>query len=146
MSWSRREVIRSSVALGFLAGLGCLRPLSAAATTLKMPIGVGLNTNGGPLVMQMQREGLIEAAAKAVGLDVQPEFQDFQELLRMLQGIAAGQLQYGMLGSTPNIRLLATPEPAIPIALAGGGADFPLQVNAGSPIHDLDGLKSKTVL
>jgi ABC-type nitrate/sulfonate/bicarbonate transport system substrate-binding protein len=146
MSWSRREVIRSSVALGFLAGLGCLRPLSAAATTLKMPIGVGLNTNGGPLVMQMQREGLIEAAAKAVGLDVQPEFQDFQALLRMLQGIAAGQLQYGMLGSTPNIRLLATPEPAIPIALAGGGADFPLQVNAGSPIHDLDGLKGKTVL
>jgi ABC-type nitrate/sulfonate/bicarbonate transport system substrate-binding protein len=146
MSWSRREIIRGSAALGFLAGLGCLRPLFAAESKLTMPIGVGLLTNGGPLVLQMQRQGLIEAAAKSVGLDVQPEFQDFQALLRMLQGIAAGQLQYGMLGSTPNIRLLATPEPAIPIALAGGGADFPLQVNPGSPIHDLDGLKGKTVL
>jgi len=64
----------------------------------------------------------------------------------MLQGIAAGQLDIGMLGSTPTIRNLAQPNPAVPIMLAGGGIKFPLQVPPGSPIRNLDQLKGKTVL
>ena len=64
----------------------------------------------------------------------------------MLQGLAAGQLDIGMLGSTPTIRNLSQPNPAIPIAIAGGGIKFPLQVPPGSPIKKLDDLKGKTVL
>ena len=64
----------------------------------------------------------------------------------MLQGIAAGQLQMGTLGSTPTIRSLSGPDPTVPLAIVGGGNNFPLQVPPGSPIKNLDDLKGKTVL
>jgi ABC-type nitrate/sulfonate/bicarbonate transport system substrate-binding protein len=64
----------------------------------------------------------------------------------MLQGIAAGQLQFGTLGSTPCIRALTGPDPVVPIAIVGGGNSFPLQVPINSQIHNLDDLKGKTVL
>jgi ABC-type nitrate/sulfonate/bicarbonate transport system substrate-binding protein len=146
MKLTRREWMRSSAALGLTAAFVASPVWRAAQAAVNMPIGVGTHTNGGPLVLYMQEHGLIEAASKELGVDVMPEFQDFQALLRMLQGIAAGQLQYGMLGSTPNIRLLATPEPAIPIAIGGGGLDFPVQVKPDSPIRSMEDVRGKTVL
>jgi hypothetical protein len=41
-----------------------------------------------------------------------------------------------MLGSTPDDPQLALPNPAVPIAIAGGGIKFPLQVPPGSPIKE----------
>jgi ABC-type nitrate/sulfonate/bicarbonate transport system substrate-binding protein len=101
---------------------------------------------GGPLVLTMQKQKLIEAAAKELGVEVEPDFQDFQALLRMLQAVAAGKLQYGMLGSTPLIRNIGREKPAVPIAIAGGGLDFPLQVKPDSGIKNLDDLKGKTLI
>lgn len=144
MTLTRRDMIRKSAALGLLSAVVPARAM--AQGTLAMPIGVGTHTNGGPLVVYMQEHGLIEKASEAVGIDVAPEFQDFQALLRMLQGVAAGQLQYGMLGSTPLIRLLATPKPAVPIAIAGGGLDFPVQVPPDSDIRTMEDMRDKTVL
>jgi ABC-type nitrate/sulfonate/bicarbonate transport system substrate-binding protein len=94
----------------------------------------------------MQREKLLEKAAEELGLHVDPEYLNFPVLLRMLQGLAASQLDIGMLGSTPTIRNLALPNPAVPVAIAGGGIKFPLQVPPGSPIKNLEGLKGKSVL
>lgn len=144
MTLSRRDMIRKSAALGLLSAFVPARAM--AQGTIPMPMGVGTHTNGGPLVIYMQENGLIEKASEAIGIDVAPEFQDFQALLRMLQGVAAGQLQYGMLGSTPLIRLLATPNPAVPIAIAGGGLDFPVQVPPDSPIRNMEDMRGKTVL
>ncbi len=144
MTMNRRDLMRTSAALGLISAFAAPRAL--AAGKIEMPIGVGTHTNGGPLVVYMQEKGLIEKASKAAGVDVAPEFQDFQALLRMLQGVAAGQLQYGMLGSTPLIRLLATPNPTIPIAIAGGGLDFPVQVPPDSPIRNMEDMRGKTVL
>jgi ABC-type nitrate/sulfonate/bicarbonate transport system substrate-binding protein len=147
--FSRRGFLQGSAALGLGAGLGlagtALWPRAAQAA-VNMAFGVGTHTMGGPLVLKMQKEGMIEAAAAELGVDVVPDYQDFQALLRMLQGVAAGQLHYGMLGSTPNIRLLTSPEPAIPIALAGGGLDFPIQVPVGSDIRNMEDLRGKTIL
>jgi ABC-type nitrate/sulfonate/bicarbonate transport system substrate-binding protein len=94
----------------------------------------------------MQREKLLEKAADELGIKLESEYLNFPVLLRMLQGIAAGQLDIGMLGSTPTIRNLAQPNPAVPIMQAGGGIKFPLQVPPGSPIKNLDHLKGKTIL
>ncbi len=144
MRMTRRDAVRTSAALGLVAAFASPRAL--AQGRIEMPIGVGTHTNGGPLVVYMQERGLIEKASEAAGIDVAPEFQDFQALLRMLQAVAAGQLQYGMLGSTPLIRLLATPDPAAPIAIAGGGLDFPVQVKPDSPIRNMEDMRGKTVL
>ena len=147
--FTRRGFLQGGAALGVGAGLGLAGPAlwpRTAHAAVDMAFGVGIHTMGGPLVLKMQKEGMIEAAAAELGIDVKPDYQDFQALLRMLQGVAAGQLHYGMLGSTPNIRLLASPEPAVPIALAGGGLDFPIQVPVGSDIRNMEDLRGKTIL
>ncbi len=109
--------------------------------------GSGVGQESGALTLKMQQDHLFEKAAQELGLSgVDPEYLAFPVLLRMLQGIAAGQLQFGTLGSTPCIRALAGPDPVVPIALMGGGNTFPLQVPRGSPIKNLDDLKGKTIL
>jgi len=143
MTLSRRDLIRKSAALGLVSAFAS--PQAMAQGLVEMPIGVGTHTNGGPLVIYMQEHGLIEKASEAAGVNVAPEFQDFQALLRMLQGVAAGLQQYGMLGSTPAIRLLATPNPAIPTTIAGGGLDFPVQVQPDNPICNMEDTRGKTV-
>lgn len=136
-----------------LAGLSAL-PLLQASPTLaqavgqkvKTTIGVGLFTEGSALVSAMQSGDLINKAATELHTSLELETLDFQVLLRMVQGIVAGQIQIGMLGSTPMIRMLATANPAIPLALAGGGVNFPLMVPPDSKIHTLQDLQGKTIL
>jgi ABC-type nitrate/sulfonate/bicarbonate transport system substrate-binding protein len=140
----RRGVLRLGAALAMLP---MFRASPALAQMVKVAFGVGLAQEPGALVLKMQQDKLYEQAAHELGLaGVDVEYLSFPVLLRMLQGIAAGQLQFGTLGSTPCIRTLAGPDPAIPLAILGGGNNFPLQVPPGSPIHNLDGLKGKTVL
>lgn len=144
VSLRRRSVLAAG--LGSLFGLPLFTASPALAQALKMTMGIGLTNDGAPLVFAMQREKLLEKAAEELGLRLDTEYLNFPVLLRMLQGLAAGQLDIGMLGSTPTIRNLAQANPAVPIALAGGGIKFPLQVPPGSPIKNLDGLKGKSVL
>ncbi|MBN9064792.1 MAG: hypothetical protein BGP06_10460 [Rhizobiales bacterium 65-9] len=134
-----------------LAAALALAPLCrvspAFAQALKISMGVGLANEQAPMVALLQKDKLLEAAAQELGAgQIESEYLNFPVLLRMLQGIAAGQLQFGQLGSTPNIRSLTSPDPAVPIALIGGFNTFPLQVPPGSPIKNLEGLKGKTVL
>ena len=141
---NRRDVLRAGVAT--LLAIPLFRASPALAQALKMTMGVGLTNDGAPLVFAMQKEKLLEQAATELGITLDPEYLNFPVLLRMLQGLAAGQLDIGMLGSTPTIRSLSQPNPAIPIAIAGGGIKFPLQVPPGSSIKKLDDLKGKSVL
>jgi ABC-type nitrate/sulfonate/bicarbonate transport system substrate-binding protein len=142
---SRRSALRTAGAAA-LAGLPLFRASPSMAQALKMTMGVGLTNDGAPLVFAMQRDKLLEKAAGELGLSIDSEYLNFPVLLRMLQGLAAGQLDIGMLGSTPTIRNLSQPNPAIPIAIGGGGIKFPLQVPKGSPIKKLDDLRGKTIL
>ena len=140
---TRRRLIAGSA----LATLPMFRASPALAQVAKLSMGVGLAQEPGALMLKMQQDKLLEKAAQELGLaGVEAEYLNFPALLRMLQGIAAGQLQMGTLGSTPTIRSLAGPDPTVPLAIVGGGNIFPLQVPPGSPIKNLDDLKGKTVL
>jgi len=144
---SRRSVLRMGGAgLGALLGMPLFRASPALADALKMTMGIGLTNDGAPLVFAMQRDKLLDKAASELGLQLDADYLNFPVLLRMLQGLAAGQLDIGMLGSTPTIRNLSQPTAAVPIAIAGGGIKFPLQVPPNSSIKNLDDLKGKTVL
>ena len=140
---TRRRLLAGSA----LAALPMFRASPALAQAAKLTMGVGLAQEPGALMLKMQQDKLLEKAAQELGLaGVEAEYLNFPALLRMLQGIAAGQLQMGTLGSTPTIRSLSGPDPTVPLAIVGGGNIFPLQVPPGSPIKNLDDLKGKTVL
>ncbi|MBK7081739.1 MAG: ABC transporter substrate-binding protein [Betaproteobacteria bacterium] len=142
--FNRRQFIAGATAL---ATLPLFQASPAMAQALKLTMGVGLATEAGAITLKMQQDKLLEQACKELGIgEVETEFLSFPVLLRMLQGIAAGQLQFGALGSTPCIRALTGPDPVVPIALVGGGNVFPLQVPPNSPIRNLSDLKGKAVL
>jgi ABC-type nitrate/sulfonate/bicarbonate transport system substrate-binding protein len=144
MGTTRRQILAASAAL---ATLPLCRASPAFAAALKISMGVGLANEQAAIIYQMQRQKLLEKAAEELAAgEVDAEYLNFPVLLRMLQGIAAGQLQFGNLGSTPCIRTLTSGDPAVPIGIIGGGNTFPLQVPKGSPIKNLDDLKGKTVL
>ena len=136
---------RSALALAGAAAVSRVGP--ARAQGLKLGIGTALTQEGGALVLRMQEQKLLEAAGQEVGLPgLEGEYLGFTVLLRMLQGLAANQLQLGMIGSTPLIRALSGPTALVPIALAGGGNLFSVQVPKGSPVKTLEDLRGKTVL
>ena len=139
------QISRRSILAG-LAGLPLLQASPSLAQAVKTTIGVGMFTEGSPLVAAMDSGDLITKAAAELHTTLQLETLDFQVLLRMVQGIVAGQIQIGMLGSTPMIRMLATANPAIPLALAGGGVNFPMMVNPDTKIRTLQDLPGKTIL
>lgn len=142
--FNRRQFIAGTSAL---ATLPMFQASPAMAQALKLTMGVGLAQETGAITMKMQQDKLLEQACKELGIgDVSAEYLAFPVLLRMLQGIAAGQLQTGMLGSTPCIRSLTGPDPVVPIAMIGGGNMFPVQVPPGSPIRNLGDLRGKTIL
>ncbi|MBL0929372.1 MAG: hypothetical protein IBJ15_04530, partial [Alphaproteobacteria bacterium] len=88
---SRRSALRTAGAAA-LAGLSLFRASPSMAQALKMTMGVGLTNDGAPLVFAMQRDKLLEKAAGELGLSIDSEYLNFPVLLRMLQGLAAGQL------------------------------------------------------
>ncbi|MBM3524697.1 MAG: hypothetical protein FJX57_17260, partial [Alphaproteobacteria bacterium] len=141
-----RRRLGARAAFAALASTPLLQASPAFAQAIKMQMGIGLTNDGAPHVFGMQRDKLLEKAGEELGLKLETEILNFPVLLRMLQGLAAGQLDIGMLGSTPTIRSLALPNPVVPIMLAGGGIKFPLQVQPGSPIKNLDQLRGKTIL
>lgn len=141
---NRRQFMQATTAASLLALFG---GNIATAQAAKIILGTALTQEGGAVVLRMEHEKLLEQAAKEIGLEsVNVEYLEFTVLLRMLQGLVAGQLEMGMLGSTPLIRSLSGEDPAVPIALAGGGNRFPIQVPADSNISNMDDLKGKTVL
>src|SRR5579871_6953735 len=118
-SEKRRSVLRiGGGGMVALMSLPLFRASPALAAALKMTMGVGLTNDGAPLVFAMQRDKLLDQAASELGLQIDSEYLNFPVLLRMLQGLAAGQLDIGMLGSTPTIRNLSQPNAAVPIAIA----------------------------
>jgi ABC-type nitrate/sulfonate/bicarbonate transport system substrate-binding protein len=132
--------------LAATAALPIVRASPALADAINLKVGGDAGGEGAVLVDRMQAEDLVTKAAAEIRISLQLGFIDAPVVVRMVQAILNNEIQIGMLGSTPTIRMLATAKPAIPIALAGGGMNFPLMVPPDSPIHDLSGLQGKTVL
>jgi ABC-type nitrate/sulfonate/bicarbonate transport system substrate-binding protein len=137
---TRRRVLAAAAALPIV------QASPALADGINLTVGGDAGSDGAALAARLQYAGLITKAAAELRITLQLQFLDAQVVVRMVQGILGNQIQIGMLGSTPTIRMLAAANPAIPIALAGGGMNFPLMVPPDSPIHDLVGLQGKTVL
>jgi hypothetical protein len=132
--------------LAAMAALPLVRASPALADALPLAIGADASGDAAPLLTAMQTDDLINKAAEELRIALTPSFVDAAAAGRMVEALAAGQIQIGTLGSALLIRMLAGANPAIPIALAGGGMDFPLMVPPESTVHDLAALQGTTIL
>jgi ABC-type nitrate/sulfonate/bicarbonate transport system substrate-binding protein len=132
--------------LAAIAGLPIVHASAALADAVALAIGGDTESDGAPLVAAMQGDELVTKAAEELRLSLELRFIDAPVATQMLQALLTGGIQIGTLDSTPLIRMLGSGNPPVPIALAGGGMNFPLMVPPNSPIHDLPGLQGTTVL
>ncbi len=140
MIFTRRRMLAAAAALPIV------QASPAFADAIALAIGTDSGSEAAALVARMQTEDLIAKAATELRLSLQLRFIDATVVVQMVQAILTSQIQIGILGSTPMIRMLGSAGPAVPIALAGGGMNYPLMLPPDALIHDLSGLQGKTVM
>ena len=138
----RRTVLASGA--GALAGLAAPHVARAQAVT----VSVGRQPWGGcnSLITQdMMNNRQFEKRAKELGYDVTVDWRDDPSAQPMVEVFVSNNLDLGIWGTTPIIRGLAARQPWLVLNVAEGHLRLVLATRAGSPIHNVQDLKGKTV-
>ncbi|MDX8503509.1 PhnD/SsuA/transferrin family substrate-binding protein [Mesorhizobium sp. VK4C] len=136
----------------FLAG--------AAASALAMPaivraqdrktakVSIGRQpyaAGNSPLTQRMINEKMLEKAAAELGYDLTVDWRDYPSALPMVEAFVSGDLDIGMWGNTPIVRLLSQAQPINILTVGEGHMRMVLATRKGSPIKTIEDLKGKTV-
>ena len=73
-------------------------------------------------------DGLFEAAAKELGVDLTVDWRDYPSALPQVEAFLAGDLDIGMWGNTPIVRLLAQAQPLNLLTVGEGHLRFVVAV------------------
>jgi len=86
-----------------------------------------------------------EKFASDAGYDVTVDYRDYPSALPMVEAFVSGNLDFGMWGNTPIVRLIAQNQPIQLISVGEGHFRFVLATRKDSPIRNVADLKGKTV-
>jgi hypothetical protein len=132
----------------------------AAAGTLLMPaivraqgrkaakVSVGRQpyaAGNSPITQKMMADKLFEKAAAELGYDLTVEWRDYPSAIPMVEAFLSGNLDIGMWGNTPIVRLLAQSQPINVLTVGEGHLRMVLATRDKSPIKTIADLKGKTV-
>jgi ABC-type nitrate/sulfonate/bicarbonate transport system substrate-binding protein len=98
-----------------------------------------------PLTQYMIQNKTFERFAADAGYDVAVDYRDYPSALPMVEAFVSGNLDFGMWGNTPIVRLIAQNQPLQMITVGEGHFRFVLATRKDSPIRNLADLKGKTV-
>ncbi|MBI4591505.1 MAG: hypothetical protein HY725_21995 [Candidatus Rokubacteria bacterium] len=143
----RHRICRSrwvAVACGSCAGVALLLTLWApgvvAQTKVRVTVGVIPTSQGnGPQHFHMKKQGLFEKYAREFGYELEVKQLIFQTGPQVTEGMAKGDIDFGIAGYLPLATIIASDLPILPISNVEGAAHWIL-VRRGSPIKDLDDL------
>ncbi|WP_246675364.1 PhnD/SsuA/transferrin family substrate-binding protein [Mesorhizobium sp. B2-3-4] len=98
-----------------------------------------------PLTQRMINEKMLEKAAAELGYDLTVDWRDYPSALPMVEAFVSGDLDIGMWGNTPIVRLLSQAQPINILTVGEGHMRMVLATRKGSPIRNIEDLKGKTV-
>ncbi|TPM49609.1 ABC transporter substrate-binding protein [Mesorhizobium sp. B2-2-3] len=98
-----------------------------------------------PLTQRMINEKLLEKAAAELGYDLTVDWRDYPSALPMVEAFVSGDLDVGMWGNTPIVRLLSQAQPINILTVGEGHMRMVLATRKGSAIKNIGDLKGKTV-
>lgn len=140
---------RGFVAAAAASAAGALfAPALVRAQGASVKVSVGRQpwaAGNSPITQKMMNDRLFEAAAKELGVDLTVDWRDYPSALPQVEAFLAGDLDIGMWGNTPIVRLLSQEQPLNVLTLGEGHMRFVLTVPKDSPIRTIDDLKGKTV-
>src|SRR6478609_5699030 len=98
-----------------------------------------------PVTQYMITNKTFERFAADAGYDLTPDYRDYPSALPMVEGFMSGNLDFGMWGNTPIVRLIAQNQPIQLISVGEGHFRFVLATRKDSPIRTVADLKGKTI-
>jgi ABC-type nitrate/sulfonate/bicarbonate transport system substrate-binding protein len=146
--------------LKFNSAIGRRAFLAGTASTLFMPaivnaqslkpakVSVGRQpyaAGNSPITQHMINEKLFEKAAAELGYDLTVDWRDYPTALPMVEAFISGNLDLGMWGNTPIVRLLVQNQDINVLTVGEGHMRFVVCTRPDSPIRNIADLKGKTV-
>ncbi len=98
-----------------------------------------------PVTQYMIANKTLERFAADAGYDLTADYRDYPSALPMVEAFVSGNLDFGMWGNTPIVRLIAQSQPIQLVSVGEGHFRFVLATRKDSPIRNLADLKGKTV-
>lgn len=139
-----RRMFLAGAAAGALAMPAIVR--AQDRKTAKVSIGRQPYAAGNsPLTQRMINEKMLEKAASELGYDLTVDWRDYPSALPMVEAFVSGDLDIGMWGNTPIVRLLSQAQPINILTVGEGHMRMVLATRKGSPIRNIGDLKGKTV-
>lgn len=138
---------RRAVVLG-IAGAIAAPALVCAQGRKSMKVSVGRQpfaAGNSPVTQYMINNKTFEKAAADMGFDLTVDWRDYPSAIPMVEAFVSGNLDFGMWGNTPIVRLIAQQQPIVILNVGEGRLRFVVGVRADSPIRKLADLKGKTV-
>jgi ABC-type nitrate/sulfonate/bicarbonate transport system substrate-binding protein len=142
---SRRRFIAAAGA----ASLAAAAPAFVRAQSRKtLKVSVGRQpwaAGNSPVTAHMMNNKTFERFASEAGYDLTVDYRDYPSALPMVEAFVSGNLDFGMWGNTPIVRLIAQNQPVQIISVGEGHFRFVLATRKDSPIRNIADLKGKTV-
>ena len=142
---SRRRFIAAAGAASLALGAS---PLLRAQGRQAVKVSVGRQpwaAGNSPVTAYMIANKTFEKFASDAGYDVTVDYRDYPSALPMVEAFVSGNLDFGMWGNTPIVRLIAQNQPIQLITVGEGHFRFVLATRKDSPIRNIGDLKGKTV-
>jgi len=138
--------------LGLAAGaVGELAaPALARAQGSLKPIRISIGrqpwaAGNSPVTQYMMNDKLFEKHAAEAGYALTADYRDYPSALPMVEAIIGGNLDLGMWGNTPIIRVIAVKQPISMLVVGEGHLRFLICMKDNSPIRNVADLKGKVV-
>jgi NMT1/THI5 like protein len=141
---SRRRFLATAGA----ASLSLAAPFVRAQGKKPLKVSVGRQpwaAGNSPVTQYMMTNKTFERYAADAGYDLTVDYRDYPSALPMVEAFVSGNLDFGMWGNTPIVRLIAQNQPIFPITVGEGHFRFVLATRKDSPIRNVADLKGKTV-
>ncbi|HXU67095.1 MAG TPA: PhnD/SsuA/transferrin family substrate-binding protein, partial [Casimicrobiaceae bacterium] len=98
-----------------------------------------------PVTRYMMDNKTFERYAGDAGYDLTVDYRDYPSAAPQVEAFVSGNLDFGMWGNTPIVRLIAQNQPIQIITVGEGHFRFVLATRKDSPIRNVADLKGKTV-
>ncbi|HET9670549.1 MAG TPA: ABC transporter substrate-binding protein [Casimicrobiaceae bacterium] len=142
---SRRHFIAAAGA----GSLALAAPFFVRAQGKKsMKVSVGRQpwaAGNSPVTKYMMDNKTFERFASDAGYELTVDYRDYPSAAPQVEAFVSGNLDFGMWGNTPIVRLVAQNQPIQIITVGEGHFRFVLATRKDSPIRNVADLKGKTV-
>jgi ABC-type nitrate/sulfonate/bicarbonate transport system substrate-binding protein len=143
----RNGLSRRSVLAGSSAALMAPAVVRAQARR-RVRVSVGRQPHAAgnsPVTQYMIANTLFEKAAAEAGIDLTVDWRDYPSAIPMVEAFISRNLDFGLWGNTPIVRLIAQQQPIVLLNVGEGRLRFIIAVRQNSPIRNVADLRGKTV-